>query len=203
MYEAKPLSYGYNDLEPDIDRKVMYYHYDKHYLNYLRKLNEALKNSSGVKHQLEDIPKNIEDYPLKDRGDILYNAGGVLNHNLYFLSMNPKRSNPKGNLLNKINIQYGNFENFRKDFMERASNLVGSGYTFLVSNDRGDLTIVNMINQETPLSYNLIPLFTIDLWEHAYYLQYKNDRNMYMNNFWNIANFDYASKKYEEIVNKR
>lgn len=203
MYDAMPLPYGYNDLEPDIDREVMHYHYDKHYLNYLRKLNETLENSSGIKHKLEDIPKYIGDYPLKDRGDILYNAGGVLNHNLYFLSMSPKKSNPKGNLLNKINIQYGNFENFRKDFMERASNLVGSGYTFLVSNERGDLTILNMINQETPLSYNLIPLFTIDLWEHAYYLQYKNDRALYMNNFWNIANFDYASRKYEEIVNKR
>ena len=104
--------------------------------------------------------------------------------------------------LNKINIQYGNFENFRKDFISRAKSLVGSGYTFLVSNSRGDLTIINLVNQETPLSYNLIPLFTIDLWEHAYYLQYKNNRNEYIENFWNKANFDNANTLYENIIKR-
>lgn len=204
MYEMMPLPYLYNALEPDIETEIVDIHYNKHHKNYMNNLNEALSRSNSInKHTLEEIPNHIEDYPLPDRGDILYNAGGVLNHDLYWNSMNNNKSNPKGNLLNKINIQYGNFENFRKDFINRAKHLVGSGYTFLVTNNRGDLTIVNMINQETPLSYNLIPLFNIDLWEHAYYLQYKNDRNSYIENFWNKANFDYANKKYDEIVNKR
>ena len=204
MFELMKLPYPYDGLEPDIDEEVVDIHYNKHHRGYVNNLNEALARSNSVnKHTLEEIPSHIEDYPLPDRGDILYNAGGVLNHNLYWNSMSENKSNPKGNLLNKINVQYGNFENFRKDFIDRAKHLVGSGYTFLVTNNRGDLTIVNMINQETPLSYNLIPLFTIDLWEHAYYLQYKNDRNSYVENFWDKANFDYANKLYDEIVNKR
>ena len=204
MYQEEPLSYPFNGLEPDINEEVLNLHYNKHYLGYINKLNEAIKKSGITKkYDKEDIPKNIADYPIEYRGDILYNVGGVLNHELYFNSMNSIKSNPKGNLLNKINIQYGNFENFRKDFISRATSLVGSGYTFLVSNNRGDLTIINLVNQETPLSYNLIPLFALDLWEHAYYLQYKNDRNSYINNFWNKANFDFANNKYDEIVNLR
>ena len=200
MYRTN-LPYPYNALEPDIWAEIVDIHYNKHYLNYLNKLNEALNKSDyDYAYSLEEIPKHIEEFPLPNRGDILYNAGGVLNHDLYFKSMNKNKSNPKGNLLNKINAQYGNFESFRKDFMDRARHLVGSGYTFLVSNDKGDLLIVNMINQETPISYNLIPLFTIDLWEHAYYLEYKNDRDSYIENFWNKANFDYANNKYNEII---
>ncbi len=203
MYELMKLPYSYSALEPDIESQIVDIHYNKHHRNYLNKLNEALKRSGyNGEYSLEEIPKHIDMFPLKDRGDILYNAGGVLNHNLYWYSMNENKSNPRGNLLNKINTTYGNFENFRKDFINRARQLVGSGYTFLVTNDRGDLTIVNMINQETPISYNLISLFTIDLWEHAYYLQYKNDRDSYINNFWNKANFDYASSKYDNLIRK-
>lgn len=195
------LPYAYNELEPDINEEVISTHFNKHYKGYVDKLNELLKQINyNKKNNLMEIPTNIDDFPLPLRGDILYNTGGVLNHELYFNSMNPIKSNPKGSLLNKINIIYGNFEEFRKDFISRAKSLVGSGYTFLVSNNRGDLTIVNLVNQETPLSYNLIPLFCIDLWEHAYYLQYKNDRNKYIENFWNKANFANAEKIYNEII---
>ena len=199
MYEIMPLPYPYNGLEPDINEEVLKNHYQKHYIGYVNKLNDILKGINNT-YSLSEIPLNIDKFPLPLRGDILYNAGGKLNHELYFKSMNQVKSNPKGKLLNKINLQYGNFENFRKDFINRAKNLVGSGYIFLVSNNRGDLTILNLVNQETPLSYNLIPLFTIDLWEHAYYLQYKNDRNLYIENFWNKASFDNAGKIYENIL---
>ena len=201
MYEIIKLPYPYNALEPDINTEIVDIHYNKHHKNYLKKLNEAINQTNITNIKLEDIPQNIDKYPLKYRGDILYNAGGVLNHNLYWQSMNNTPSKPTGKLLNKINLQYGNFENFRKDFIQRSQNLVGSGYTFLVANNRGDLTIINLVNQETPYSYSLIPLFTIDLWEHAYYLQYKNDRNSYINNFWNKANFNHASNLYDDIIN--
>lgn len=203
MYEIMMLPYPYDSLEPDINEEVLTTHYENHYKGYVNKLNQILKEGSyNKKFSLEEIPNNIESFPLSLRGDILYNTGGILNHELYFKSMNSIKSNPTGNLLSKINIQYGNFENFRKDFTNRAKALVGSGYTFLVSNKRGDLTIINLVNQETPLSYGLLPLFTIDLWEHAYYLQYKNDKNAYINNFWNKANFDNASKLYNQIASK-
>lgn len=203
MYEIMKLAYPFSGLEPDINEEVLTTHYDKHYKGYVNKLNKVLKdiNYDG-RFKEEEIPANIDYFPLPSRGDILYNVGGKLNHELYFKSMDVIKSNPKGNLLNKINIQYGSFENFRKDFTERSNSLVGSGYTFLVSNSRGDLTIINLVNQETPLSYNLIPLFNIDLWEHAYYLQYKNDRKSYINNFWNKANFDNANKIYDSIIKR-
>lgn len=199
MYEFMTLPFAYSALEPDINERVVDVHYNKHHKGYLNKLNEII-NKTNIKIELKDIPKKIDEFPLIYRGDILYNAGGVLNHDLYWNSLNSTPQKPTGKLLNKINLQYGNFENFRKDFSARAKNLVGSGYTFLVTNNHGDLTIVNLVNQETPYSYNLIPLFTIDLWEHAYYLQYENDRNSYIDNFWNKANFNYASKLYDEIV---
>ncbi|MBQ9011172.1 MAG: superoxide dismutase [Bacilli bacterium] len=166
MYTLMDLPYPYNGLEPQLDEEVIKTHYTKHYTNYLNNLNKVMSKYEK-KYSLKELPKHIEEFEISDRGEILYNVGGVLNHNLYWLSMDKEKSNPQGNLLNKINLQYGNFENFRKDFNERAKNLVGSGYTFLVSNNHGDLTIVNMINQETPISYNLTQLFTIALCEHS------------------------------------
>ena len=201
MKEMMNLPYSYNALEPDINSEVLFTHFDKHYRGYVDNLNKYLKEASfNNEMPLEEIPGNIEVFPIGLRGDILYNVGGVLNHELYFKSMNLIKSNPSGKLLDKINVIYGSFEEFRRDFISRARSLVGSGYTFLVSNKRGDLTIVNLVNQETPLSYNLTPLFALDLWEHAYYLQYKNNRDAYIENFWNKANFDNASKIYKEIV---
>ena len=195
MYNVIPLPYPYNALEPIIDEETVNIHYNKHHKKYAENLN----NLTNKKIPLEQIPKRIEEFPLKDRGQILYNAGGVLNHNLYWQSLNKNPTLPKGKLLNKINNDYGNFDNFKKVFINKSKNLVGSGYTFLVTDNNGNLTIINLPNQETPLSYNLTPLFTIDLWEHAYYLKYKNNRNTYIENIWDKVNFDHASNLYENL----
>lgn len=189
------LPYEYNALEPDISEETVNIHYNKHHKKYNDNLNKLIQNDI---YPLELIPQNIDKFPIEKRGEILFNAGGVLNHNLYWNSMNKIKSNPKGKLLNKINQTYGNIINFQKEFINKAKMMTGSGYTFLVSNN-DNLTIMNLPNQETPLSYGLTPLFTIDLWEHAYYLDYKNDRDKYIENFWNKANFDYASNIYENI----
>ena len=195
MYKVNTLLYPYNALEPVIDEETVNIHYNKHHKKYAENLNK-LTNSNIP---LEQIPKRINEFPLKDRGQILYNAGGILNHNLYWQSLNETPGLPKGKLLNKINNDYGSFENFKKIFINKSKNLVGSGYTFLVSDNNGNLTIINLPNQETPLSYDLTPLFTVDLWEHAYYLKYRNERNKYIENIWNKANFDNASKIYEKL----
>ena len=180
MYNSIKLPYDYNALEPVIDKKTVDIHYNKHH----RKYAENLNNLTNSNIPLEQIPKRIDEFPLKDRGQILYNAGGVLNHDLYWQSLNKQTSPPTGRLLDKINEDYENFENFKNIFINKAQNLVGSGYTFLVTDNAGNLTIINLPNQETPLSYDLTPLFTIDLWEHAYYLKYQNDRNAYIQNIW-------------------
>lgn len=195
MYKVIPLPYSYSALEPTIDEETVNIHYNKHHKKYAENLN----NLTNSNIPLEQIPKRIDEFPLKDRGQILYNAGGILNHNLYFQSLNSNSSLPRGKLLNKINNDYGSFENFKNIFINKSKNLVGSGYTFLVTDNNGNLTIMNLPNQETPLSYDLTPLFTIDLWEHAYYLKYRNNRNTYIENIWNKANFDYASRIYENL----
>lgn len=194
MYEAI-LPYNYDFLEPTIDIETIYTHYNGHHKKYSENLNKLISDIP-----LEDIPKKIDTFPLKDRGSILYNAGGVLNHNLYWNSLSNNLILPNGRLLKKINETFGNFDNFKNIFIERSKNLVGSGYTFLVTDKEGNLTIMNLPNQETPLSYNLIPLFTIDLWEHAYYLKYKNNRNSYIENIWSKVNFDNASNIYNKLI---
>ena len=183
MYKVIMLPYPYNALEPVIDEETVNIHYNKHHKKYAENLNKLTISTIP----LEQIPKRINEFPLKDRGQILYNAGGILNHNLYWQSLNETPTPPKGKLLNKI------------IFINKSKNLVGSGYTFLVSDNNGNLTIINLPNQETPLSYDLTPLFTVDLWEHAYYLKYRNERNKYIENIWNKANFDNASKIYEKL----
>ncbi len=195
MYNVINLPYPYYVLEPIIDEKTVNIHYNKHHKKYMENLNKL----TNYKMPLEEIPKKIENFPIQKRGEILYNAGGILNHNLYWQSLNQTPSIPKGKLLNKINQTYGNFNNFKKEFINKAKILKGSGYTFLVTDDNGNISIMNMSNQETPYSYNLTPLFTIDLWEHAYYLKYKNEKNKYIENIWAKANFDNATKIYESL----
>lgn len=189
----KKIKLGYDSLEPVIDSKTLDLHYNKHYQKYLDNLNDLVGNYSG---SVIDIIKNIDDFPLNKRGEILYNAGGVYNHELYFESMNDKPfSNNK--LVTDIIKQYGSFEKFKTEFMRIANKMVGSGYTFLVLKDNG-FDIINMPNQENPYTYDMIPLLALDLWEHAYYLRYYNNRSLYINNFFSIINFDNANEIYEK-----
>lgn len=202
MYELKPLTYSYDALEPYISSRTVDIHYNKHAKNYLNKLNSVLKELDyDFKLPLEQLVVNIEDFPIAKRDDILYNAGGVLNHDLYFSNITPKRNiYPKGKLLEAIENEYGSFENFKTEFIKKANILVGSGYTFLVVNNDKKLEIINTSNQETPYIYGLTPIMTIDLWEHAYYLDYQNRRSDYINNFFEIIDFEVVGKLYEESI---
>lgn len=202
MYTAVPLPYAYDALEPYIDTRTVGLHYEKHYHNYLNKLNALLKkNNYKNEYSKEELVQHIEMFPIGDRGDILYNLGGVLNHELYFSNMSPKKANqPVQSILKAINAQYGDYENFKQQFLKEASYLVGSGYTFLVVNRHQELEIINLSNQETPLTYGLTPLIALDLWEHAYYLNYQNERERYMKNFFEIINFEQINTLYEETI---
>lgn len=199
MYQIKPLIYNYNALEPFLSSKTVFTHYNSHYKKYLDNLNNLLlKNNYDFRYTLEDLVSSIDIFPIKDRGDILYNLGGVLNHEMYFEYLsNP--SKVSGKLERDINKTYGSFENFKNEFIESTKSLVGSGYTFLVLNHENKLEIINTSNQDTPYSYGLKPIFNIDLWEHAYYLDYQNNRNQYVLNFFQNVDFNYISEKYEKI----
>lgn len=189
----KKIKLDYKTLAPVIDDKNLDLHYNKHYQKYIDNLNSVIGDYNG---SVVDVINNIESFDKDKRSAILVNAGGVYNHELYFRSMNNKVYK-NNNLVNDIIKQYGSYDNFKNKFIETANKMIGSGYTFLVLND-DKFDIVNLSNQDNPYSYNMIPLIALDLWEHAYYLTYYNDRAQYINNFFSIINFDYANMIYEK-----
>ena len=137
-------------------------------------------------------------YPWEKKEDILFNLGGVINHNLYFHSMNKQKVESTGALRTDLIKKYGSLEAFIKEFIVVAMKMKGSGYTFLELNPNG-LEIKNYTNQNNPLFFSCIPLFTIDLWEHAYYINYNHDKKKYLENFFEIADFNVASHIYDRI----
>lgn len=202
MYKLPKLNYSFDELEPYIDTHTVGLHYHKHEQNYLNKLNQLLiKNNYDYRYNLNELIYHINEFPKKDWNDILFNLGGVLNHNLYWKSMSPNHNLPFGKLKLYIERKYGSYENLWSKMKETALSLKGSGYTFLVLNRNYDLEIINTENQTTPLSVGYIPLFNIDMWEHAYYLNYKNEKGNYIDNFEKIADFTNASNIFNDIVN--
>ncbi len=194
MYKLDPLPYDYSDLETFIDTKTLGLHHKKHQQTYLNKLNALLqKNNYMYNYSLVELLQHINEFNENDRENILFNLGGVINHNIYFRSISPKPSLPGPVLMGKIVKKYQSFEKFKDSFKKMALELKGSGYTFLVL-DGNELNIINLKNQETPYSYNLIPLLGLDMWEHAYYLNYQINKENYIDNFFNIVDFSIASR---------
>lgn len=201
MYQLPKLRYLYQDLEPFIDTHTMGLHYEKHAKNYLNQLNDLLKkNNYDYRYSLEKLIYHINEFLEVDRENILFNLGGVLNHILYFKGMNPNPKKPSGKLKFYLERFFGSYENFWNLFKKKALELKGSGYTFLVLKKNNELEIINVSNQETPLLYGYIPLFNVDLWEHAYYINYENERLRYLDNFEKIADFESANKIFESTI---
>lgn len=202
MYLPKKLSFDYSALEPFLSGETIFLHYEKHYKGYVNKLNDLLKEINyDLKLPLEDIVINIDQIPMSVRDKVLYNIGGILNHELYFSIMD-KNSNhmPSGDLKNAIDKKYGNFDNFKNKYISETKKLVGSGYTFLVIDSNNDLQIINMSNQESPYSYGFIPIMALDLWEHAYYLDYQNKKDEYINNFFSVVAMDKVNENYQKAL---
>lgn len=194
MYILKALPYEYDELEPFIDTHTLGLHKNKHQANYLKKLNDLLlKNNYDFRYSLENLTKNINEFNFNNKEDILFNLGGVINHDLYFNSMSPNKILPNKNLQALIDEIYGSFDNMQKEFKTMALSLKGSGYTFLVLDGR-KLKIVNLINQDNPYNYHYVPLIALDMWEHAYYLNYENKKDLYIDNFFDVISFTMANK---------
>lgn len=199
MYKLEDLNYLYQDLEPYIDTHTMGLHYNKHAKKYLNTLNQLLlENNFDFSILLTELAQKIDLYPWKNKEEILFNLGGVINHNLYFRSMNKKKVEVKGTLKKELVKKYGSIDAFIKEFINVAMKLKGSGYTFLELGPNG-LEIKNYTNQDNPLFTFRIPLFTVDLWEHAYYLNYNYDKKKYLKNFFEIADFSMANNLYEKV----
>jgi len=203
MYKLDSIDYSYNALEPVISENTIFIHHTKHHQKYLDNLNKLLnENNYDYQYTKEELVNKIDIFPIKDRGSILFNLGGVLNHDLYFDIIGPDNHEIMGKFKEKIINQYGSFDNFKNEFIRLAKVLVGSGYTFLVLNKNNRLEIINTSNQDTPYSYGLIPIMNMDLWEHAYYLDYQNNKDEYINNFFSIIDFTKVNKRYEEALQK-
>ena len=203
MYTSILLPYSYDALEPFLSARTISIHYNKHYKNYLNKLNELLESVGyDYRYSKEELVNHIESFPLEIRDDILFNLGGVINHELYFLGMSVKNNLPIGLIKQKIDEEFGSFENFKEEFKKVSRNLVGSGYTFLVINKESKLQIINTSNQETPYLYGLVPIINLDLWEHAYYLDYQSNRNAYIESFFDNIDFNFVNNLYEQTIKK-
>ena len=185
----KPIIIDYNYLNPYISPINLYYHYSI-YIKNLAILNKLLSQEKyDYRYKKENLIKNIDIFNLNIRGEILYYLSSVLNHELYFNSISNKYNNiPNNKLLEDINETYGNYENFKQEFIKSAINLKGSGYTFLVKDNKNKLKIINTSNEDSPIYYGYTPIFNIDLWEHNYYLDYKNKID-YVENFFNIIDY--------------
>ncbi len=199
----KKIDLDYSSLEPYIDNETLNIHYNKHYLKYLDNLNKLLNSVDyDYKYSLKELVKNINIIPEDIRGEVLYNAGGVLNHELYFSTLNTRgKKEVSGNFKEAIDKKYGSFNNFMMEFMKSANKLKGSGFTYLVLNNN-ELDIINLSNQETPYIYDMIPLIALDMWEHAYYLKYQNNKEQYIKNFFSIIDFNKIEDIYDKEIQK-
>ena len=191
------LPYSYSALKPFIDPETMNFHYNKHYKGYVDKLNDALSKKKHGDLELEQIIKNISRYDKSIRN----NAGGAFNHALFWNMLTPNPKKLEGELYKKIVKQFGSFTAFKKKFEAVAKDRFGSGWVWLVLTAKNTLKIMSTPNQDNPLM-NVIegggfPLLGLDLWEHAYYLKYRNKRDEYIVNFWKVVNWDFVTKMFE------
>lgn len=193
MYSLTKLPFSFEDLEPFIDTHTIGLHYLKHQASYLSSLNKILKKYD-FNYEIEDLYNNLDKINSDDLNDVIFFLGGVVNHNIYWESINPyNKELPQGKLLEKFNSKYKDIDNFWEEVKKLVVNLKGSGYVFLVKTKNNGIDLIATSNQDSPLLYGFIPLFTIDLWEHAYYINYENDKLKYLENFKTIANFKYAN----------
>ncbi|AOR23639.1 superoxide dismutase [Clostridium taeniosporum] len=203
MFDKIELSYEYDDLEPYIDAETVNIHYNKHLQGYVNNLNKILKGYDNLTKgkTLEQILLNVGSFPQEIRQNIINQGGGVINHNLYFYILSPKpKLKPEGSLLYEINNTFGNIENLKIQLTNLTISQFGSGYGFLVKDMNGKLSIHKTLNQNSPISDGLTPILCIDVWEHAYYLKYKNLRADYVKNIWNVIDWGKIENLYENYI---
>lgn len=202
-FEVAKLNYGYDALAPNIDAMTMEMHYSKHYLTYTNNLNKALVGTEFENIPITDIFKKLD----MNNSDLRNNLGGYYNHTLYFDIIGPKAGGkPTDTLASTIDKDFGSFETFKTQFQEAAYKQFGSGWVWLIVNNSGKLQITSTPNQDNPLmprSENTgTPIVALDLWEHAYYLNYQYKRKKYIDAFFNCINWKRVGERYEEAITK-
>jgi Fe-Mn family superoxide dismutase len=189
-FELPALPYAKNELVPHISEETVEYHYGKHHQTYVTNLNNLIPGTEFDGLTLEEII-------VKSSGPIFNNAAQVWNHTFYWNSLTPKGGGfPTGALANAINTTFGSYEKFKEEFTKCAVTTFGSGWAWLVKNTDGSLALVSTSNAGCPLTTGQIPLLTCDVWEHAYYIDYRNARPSYLEAFWALVNWDFAAANY-------
>ena len=191
------LPYAFDALEPYMDAKTVEIHYSKHHQGYCDKLNLALeKHPALFDKNVEELLIGLDSVPSDIKTAVRNFGGGFVNHNVFWECMSSKKTECNGKILQAIVKDFGSFEEFRKQFTEKATTLFGSGYTWLAVSSDGKLEIMNTKDQDSPLSVGKKPVLVIDVWEHSYYLKFMNKRADYIESWWNLVNWDSVEKNY-------
>jgi len=189
-FELPPLPYANDALEPTISAETLEFHYGKHHQTYVTKLNAAVPGTEFESMTLEEVV-------MKSSGGIFNNAAQIWNHTFYWNCMTPDAKGvPEGDLASAIETTFGSFDEFKEKFSTSAANNFGSGWTWLVKTADGSLEIVNTSNAGCPLTDGVTPLLTVDVWEHAYYIDFRNARPKYLEAFWGLVNWDFVAANF-------
>ncbi len=200
-YSLPPLPYSYDALDPYIDQETMNLHHTKHHQAYIDNLNKALENYPEFQNlNLKELLEQANSLPEEIKQKVINHGGGHANHTFFWPIMTPNSREPQGILREDIEKTFGSFEKFKEEFFNSALSLFGSGWTWLVLTPSKELKIKNTPNQNSPLMDKEIPIIGIDLWEHAYYLKYRNKRAEYIQNWWEIVNWERAEKIYQNSL---
>jgi Fe-Mn family superoxide dismutase len=197
-FELPKLSYAYNALEPHIDARTMEIHHTKHHQAYINNLNAAIENTPNAGKSIEELMASISTLSPAVRN----NGGGHYNHSLFWTIMSPNGGgNPSGELADAINSAYGSFDKFKEDFNKAAATRFGSGWAWLIKHE-GKLVVTSSPNQDNPLmdiaEVKGTPILGLDVWEHAYYLNYQNRRPDYIGAFWNVVDWNAVSERFKK-----
>lgn len=201
-FQLSPLPYAYDALEPYIDRETMQFHHDKHHAGYVRNLNAAVNKYPDLKDQdAETLIKNLNNLPADIQNTVRNNGGGHLNHQMFWEIMSPNGEKaPQGKIASAIDASFGSFDNFKDVFQKTGLSQFGSGWVWLVMDQNQQLQIISTANQDSPLLVGMYPIMGNDVWEHAYYLNYRNNRGEYLSQWWNIVNWAEIEQRYSRVA---
>jgi len=202
-FELPKLPYTHAALEPYIDARTMEIHHGKHHQAYTTNLNKALENHPSLQNQsIETLLRSYEDLPDQIKVAVRNNGGGFANHNLFWTVLSPTGGDAPtgGTLASKISDVFGSFENFKSKFSTAAATRFGSGWAWLVVTSSGALDVYSTPNQDSPYMQGHTPILGLDVWEHAYYLNYQNRRPDYVSAFWNLVNWDQVNKNFADAT---
>jgi len=203
MFTLPELPYDYSDLEPHIDSETMHIHHDKHHATYVKNLNDVLNGQPDLLNMdISELLINLDKVPEEIRTKVKNNGGGHANHSLYWEIMGKGGGEPKGELMEEITKSFGDFAKFKEQFSAKALGRFGSGWVWLIRDETG-LSIVDTLNQVSPVSEGKSPILLIDVWEHAYYLKYRNMRADYINAWWNVVNWNMVEELFRKVVIKK